>query len=107
MHTRSMNLKLTVITLLSTLAFTAMVLAHGGNPHVMGTVTAIDEHRIEVRTEDGKTVSAHLTKDTKYSKGDTTVARTDVKIGMRAVLHLEGKGEHQTVHEVKLSVEKE
>jgi preprotein translocase subunit YajC len=103
---RSMNPKLIVVTVLSTLAFTALVLAHGGNPHVMGTVTAIDEHRIEIKTEEGKTVSAHLTKDTKYSKGDTAVTRADVKIGMRAVLHLEGKGEHQTVHEVKLAVEK-
>ena len=106
MHTRSMNPKLIVVTLLSALAFMALVLAHGGNPHVMGTVTAIDEHRIEVKTEAGKTVSALLTKDTEYFQGDTAVTRADVKIGMRAILHLEGKGEHQTVHEVKVAGEK-
>ena len=32
MHTRAMNPRLIAVTLLSTLAFTAMVLAHGGNP---------------------------------------------------------------------------
>ena len=106
MNKRWMGPRLVVITLLSTVAFAAFVFAHGGNPHVMGTITAIDEHRIEVKTEDGKTVSVHLTKDTKYSKGDKTVTREDAKIGMRAVLHLEGKGERQTVHEVKLAPEK-
>lgn len=95
-----------IVTLILAIALAAPAHAHEGKPDVMGTVTAIDEHRIEVKTLEGKTVSVPLTKDTKYSKGDTPLARSDVKIGMRAVLHLEGKGEQLTVHEVKLAVGK-
>ena len=106
MHKRSKYPKLTVVILLSTFAFAAIVFAHGGYSHVMGTITAIDEHRIELKTQEGKTVSANLTKDTKYIKGGKAVTRAEAKIGVRAVLHLDGKGEHQTVHEVKLAAEK-
>ena len=87
-------------------AFATIANAHGGNPDVMGTVTAIDEKQIEVKTSEGKIISVHLTKDTKYFKGDIPAVRADVKIGMRAVLHLEGKGEHLTVHEVQLPSQK-
>ena len=102
---RSPNMKQSIVTLVSIAAIVSTVFAHGGNPHVMGTVTSIDEKTIEVKTEEGKTVSAHLTKETKYTKGDKAATRADVKVGMRAVLHLEGKGEHQTVHEVKLAAD--
>ena len=95
-----------VLALIASVSLVSIVLAHGGNPHLMGTVTAIDVRQIEIKTADGKIVSAHLTKDTKYSKGDTPVTHADVKIGMRAVLHFEGKGVHQTVHEVKLAPDK-
>jgi len=101
-----MHKAVAAVSLIASLAFATIVLAHGGNPDVMGTVTAIDEKQIEVKTSEGKIISVHLTKDTKYFKGDIPAVRADVKIGMRAVLHLEGKGEHSTVHEVQLPSQK-
>jgi len=97
---------LALLSMIAILTLSASAFAHGGNPHIMGTVTAIDEHQIEVKTTDGKTVSATLTKDTKYTKGKEPATRADVKVGMRAVLHLEGKGEPKTVHLVDLPSEK-
>ena len=101
-----MHKQLVLVSLIATLASATLSYAHGGKPDVMGTVIAVDEHQIEVKTPDGKTVSAHLTKETKYFKGDAPVTRADVKVGMRAVLHLEGKGEHLTVHQVDLPTKK-
>lgn len=41
--------------------------AHGGNEHVMGTVTAIDGAHLEVKTPQGTTVSIKLTDKTEYA----------------------------------------
>ncbi len=76
--------------------------AHGGKPHVMGTVQAVDEHHVEVKTQDGKLVSAPLTDNTKYFKGSAPVSRADLKVGQRVVLHLEGEGKELTVSEVRI-----
>ncbi len=40
--------------------------AHGGNEHVMGTVTAIDTAHLEVKTPQGGIVSIMLTDKTEY-----------------------------------------
>lgn len=97
---------LAVLSTITVLTLSASAFAHGGKPDVMGTVTAIDEHRIEVKTTEGKIVSAELTKETKYSKGKVPATHNDVKVGMRTVLHIKGSGEHMTVHQVELPSEK-
>ncbi len=89
------------------LLWTAVLLAgdlwaHGGKPHVMGTVQAVDEHHVEVKTQDGKVVSASLTDKTKYFKAKAPVSRASLKVGKRVVLHLEGEGKEQTVTEVRI-----
>src|SRR5262245_10043857 len=94
------------LSAIAILTLSVSAFAHGGNPHLMGIVTVIDESRIEVKTTDGKTVSALLTKDTKYTKGKEPATHSDVKVGMRTVLHVEGKGERMTVHQVDLPSQK-
>ena len=101
-----MRKALAVLSAIAVLTIPLAAFAHGVNPDVMGTITAIDEHRIEIKTPEGKTVSAHLTKDTKYTKGKEPATRSDAKVGMRTVLHVEGKGEHMTAHQVELPSEK-
>ena len=93
------------VPLIAALALATSARAHEGKPDVMGTVTAIAERRIEVKTPEGKIVSAHLTMNTKYTEGFTPVTRSDVKVGMRAVLHCEATGDELTVFEVRLPSE--
>ena len=95
-----------VLLLIWGVALVAGVLwAHGGKPHVMGTVQAVDERHVEVKTQDGKVVSALLTKDTKYVRGKATALRSDLKVGQRVVVHLTGEGKDLTVTEVRLGSE--
>ena len=75
-----------------------LALAHGGHPHVMGTVAAIAADHLEVKTKDGKTVSVPLTRDTKYLRGDQPAAPADVRTGERVVVHLGAQGTAAEVH---------
>ena len=94
---------LTVILLLR--AFNS-VQAHGSGHHVMGTVSAADSNHVEVKTTDGKVVSAKLDKETKYFRGKAPATLADVKVGMRIVLHLADDGDNPTVREARLPEKK-
>lgn len=50
-----------LVPLIAALALATSADANEGKPDVMGTVTVIEEHRIEVKTLEGKIVSAHVT----------------------------------------------
>ena len=76
--------------------------AHGGKPHYMGEVTAVDATHIELKLQDGKAFSAKLDKDTKVFNGDAPAALADVKVGGRAVLHLSGEGKALVVREIHI-----
>lgn len=92
-----------LIGLILTLAVTASVLAHEGHEHlVMGVVTAVNADHVAVKTQEGKVVSAHLTKDTKYFKGEEPATLADVKEGLRAALRLMEEGKTVTAREVRL-----
>jgi len=91
-----------LLVLIAFLGHAPVADAHEGQPDVMGTVASIDERRIEVMTPEGGLVSADLTINTKYTQGFAPMTRSDVKVGMRVVLHYEALGDQRTVSEVKL-----
>lgn len=96
-----------LVGLLVALAVPAQFLAHEGHEHVvMGVVTAVSADHVEVKTQDGKVVSAHLTGDTKYFKGEKPATLADVKEGLRAALRLLEEGKNLTAREVRLPSEK-
>jgi len=88
--------------LVATLMLSTSLQAHGGKPPIMGTVTAVDANHIQVKTSDGKVVSAHLSKDSRYFKGTDAVTLEDVKVGLRVVLHVKGAGKDLMTLEVRL-----
>lgn len=60
--------------------------AHEGHAHkVMGTVSALQGNRVELKTPDGKTVTVVLNEKTKYARGRQRVDVTAVKVGERLV----------------------
>lgn len=71
---------------ISALLVSTALFAHGGHEHTMGTVSAIDAKHLEVKTQDGKTISIQLTTDTKYVKGKAPAALSDVTAGTRVMV---------------------
>ncbi len=81
----------------------ALMYAHGGMIHVMGTVTALTDTSITVLTTDKKTVEIALTDTTTFQNGSKPSAKKDLKIGDRVVIHaVSVKGALQA-HEVRFS----
>ena len=68
--------------LLGTLAF-----AHGGMEHILGTVTAITDHSLSVKTRDGATRTVEFDSETKFVKGDAPATIKDVQVGSRVAIH--------------------
>jgi hypothetical protein len=80
--------------------------AHEGHDHgerVMGTVSAVhvDKQQVEVKDKDGKVRGFSVTDKTRYLRGKTAAALSDVKVGARVVVAVDGDG--QTATEIRLA----
>lgn len=68
-------------------AFAIDAVAHEGHDHkVMGTVSVIHEHHLEVKAKDGKTTTFVLSADTKVLRDKTPIKAADIKVGDRVVV---------------------
>ena len=63
-----------------------MALAHGGAEHLMGTISAIENDHLILKTTDGKTISVMIGLKTKYLKGKAAVTKADLTVGSRVVI---------------------
>ena len=73
----------TALALAATLSSSTLVLAHGGNDHVRGTVTAVTPQSITVQTTEKATKTLTVSAKTEV-KGAAKLA--DVKVGDRVVV---------------------
>ena len=80
--TRILICSLVLGSLLGSLAF-----AHGGMEHVLGTVTAVTDHSLSVKTRDGVAKTVEFDGETKFVKGDAPATIKDVQVGNRVVIH--------------------
>ena len=78
--------------------------AHNGMEHVMGTVAAMSDTSITVKTMDGKSQAVVLTSHTKYAKMDAAITLKDIKVGDHIVIHATKKGNELTAVEVKIGM---
>jgi hypothetical protein len=75
-----------LITLTLALVVTAIAVAHEGHDHkVMGTISSIAGNNLMVKTTDGKTMMVMLDAKSKITRGKTTVAASELKVGDRIV----------------------
>ena len=82
------QLSLTLIfTLSCTLLLSALTFAHGRMDHVMGTVTAITDHSLSVKTSDGAITTVEFDSETKFTKDSASATVNDVQVGSRVVIH--------------------
>lgn len=71
----------------SALLMTTLATAHAGMEHIVGTVSAVSDHSITVKTTAGESKEAGVDSSTKIVRGDATVALSDVMVGDRIVVH--------------------
>jgi hypothetical protein len=77
--------------------------AQGGHDHVTGTVTAVTESRLDVKTSEGKAVAIRLTGETKYEKDKKPATLKDLKPGVRVVVDADKVKESLVAKEIKIS----
>ena len=82
------KLSLTLISaLLCALLLSVLTFAHGGMEHIMGTVTAISDHSLSVKTNNGAVTAVEVDSETRFTKGDAAATVKDVQVGSRVVIH--------------------
>jgi Domain of unknown function (DUF5666) len=92
---------LTCALLLSTFAA-----AHGNMDHVMGTVSEFSSHSISVKATDGTTKVVEFDGETKFLKGESPAAASDVHVGDRVVIHAHKMDTMLHAAEVKIGTAK-
>ena len=69
------------------------LLAHGGAPHLKGTVLEITADEIKGKGVDGRDSQATITAETKFVRGKAPGNKDDLKQGDRVVVHTRKRGE--------------
>lgn len=75
-----------ILLVLAFLLLPTTSFAHGTGQHVLGTVTAIDEKHIEVKTPKGAAVSVKLTKQTRFKEKGNPNSTEPPAVGDRVVI---------------------
>ena len=91
-----------ISALFCTLLLSSLTFAHGGMEHVMGTVTAITDHSLSVKTSDGVVTTVEFDGETKFIKGDAAATVKDVQVGSRVVIHAHKHDNSLHAAEVKI-----
>jgi len=65
----------------------AIALAHGGEEHVIGTVTKVAPDSITVKTTANKMVTVGVVPATIFTMGKMAMKIGDLKVGERVVIH--------------------
>jgi len=81
----------------STLAFT-----HGSLAHVLGTVVAVTDHSLAVKTSDGSIKVVAFDAETHFLKGGAPATVKDIVIGGRVVIHAHQNGDKFHAAEVRI-----
>jgi hypothetical protein len=99
-------MKQTSFALTCTLLLATFAAAHGNMEHVMGTVAEVSNHSISVKATDGATKVIEFDGKTKFLKGESPAAATDVHVGDRVVVHAHKQDTMLHAAEVKLAPKK-
>lgn len=96
-------MKARILVLLACLSLAAAGLwAHGGEEHVIGTVTQVSANSIVVKTAAKAPVTVAVAPATKFIKSKAAAKVTDLNVGDRVVIHaIEGEDEKLTADTVE------
>lgn len=102
MNVAKINTQIAVLAILSLALLPTVAIAHGGEEHVIGTVTKISDTSITVKTTAGKTVEVGFDAKTTYARAKQPIQKTDIKVGDRIVIHAVEVNEKLVAHTVEI-----
>jgi hypothetical protein len=86
-------MKKIALALLAAFMLAPFVAAHEGHDHkIMGIISAVRDHQLEVKATDGKTSTISITDKTKILHGTMAMKAADLKTGDRVVVTATGGG---------------
>lgn len=98
------HVRLAVALCLSlTVLVTVPSFSHGTGKHVMGTATAVEADRLDVKTKEGKDVTVELTPKTQYKRSGSPGPTPGPQVGDRVVIEVTEDGKGLTATEVRFS----
>ena len=101
--TTRLRIQVALLAALALALLPAIVSAHGGEEHVIGTVTKVSDTSVTVKTTAGKIVEVGFdAKTTTYARAKMPAQKTDVKVGDRVVIHAVEVNEKLVAHTVEL-----
>ena len=100
--TTRLKFQIALLAVLALALVPAIVSAHGGEEHVVGTVTKVSDTSVTVKTTAGKMVEVGFDAKTTYARAKQPVQKSDVKVGDRIVIHAVEVNEKLVAHTVEL-----
>jgi hypothetical protein len=98
-----LKIQIALVAVLALALLPAIVSAHGGEEHVIGTVTKVSDTSVTVKTTAGKIVEVGFdAKMTTYARAKAPTQKSDVKVGDRIVIHAMEVNEKLVAHTVEL-----
>ena len=82
---------------------TSVAFAHGEGQHVLGTVTTIDQKRLEIKTQKGAIVEVQLNKQTRFNEKGNPKGTKLPTVGDRVVVETVEDNNVLTAIEVQFS----
>lgn len=108
MNRNHMNITTKCESLVAMIAILALALlptiasAHGGEEHVIGTVTSISGTSVTVKTTAGKMIEVGFDAKTTFARVKQPIQKTDIKVGDRIVIHAVEVNEKLVAHTVEI-----
>lgn len=101
-NTTKLRRRMALIALLAAALVPTIAFAHGGEEHVIGTVTNVSASSVTVKTSAGKSVDVAFDSGTTYSRANQAIQAADIKAGDRIVIHAKEVNEKLVAHTVEI-----
>ena len=79
-----------------------LVIAHGGEEHVTGTVTQVLDQSVTVKTTAGKMVEVAFDAKTTYARDKRPISKSEIKAGDRIVIHAAEVNQKLVAHTIEI-----
>lgn len=99
-------MKKALISLLFIGSLAPLLLAHGDEKHILGTVTKISDTEITVETKTKEAVTVKIVAETKFVKSGADATWKDLKVGDRVAIHAKPVGNTLEAHEIRFGTAK-
>lgn len=100
--TTKLRAQVALLAILALALLPTIVLAHGGEEHVIGTVTSISDTSVTVKTTAGKAMTVGFDAKTTFARADQPMPKADIKVGDRVVIHAVEVNEKLVAHTVEI-----